>query len=76
MSEPLVVASYTNGEGEQVTIEQVADGAFAGQYLLVIHDDPPVGTKAPMLLDLGTAGWLLDWLLDAHGSGLFDRRSA
>jgi hypothetical protein len=54
-----ILTEHTNSEGEKVSIERATHGAFAGRLLLVIHDDPPVETRAPMLLDEGTRDWLL-----------------
>jgi hypothetical protein len=55
------MAEHFNSQGERITIDRASAGAFEGQPLLVIHDDPhPAGTgvAAPMLLDAGTRRWL------------------
>ena len=65
------MTSYTNSEGERVSIERATAPAFAGQLLLVIHDDPPprgTGVRAPMLLDAGTRAWLVEQLTEAEVS--------
>lgn len=59
------MATYFNSEGEQLSIDPITGGDFAGGYVLCIHDDPPPrgsGKVAPMLLDEGTATWLADQL--------------
>lgn len=53
-----VIFSHTNSELEDITVERVTSGEFKGQLLLVIHDDPPFRTKAPMMLDKSTLAWL------------------
>lgn len=54
--------THVNSEREKISIRKLAPGhPFAGNYLLVIHDDPRplgTGTEAPTLLDVGTAEWL------------------
>ncbi|MEM8866566.1 MAG: hypothetical protein AAGF31_13565 [Planctomycetota bacterium] len=54
--------SHINSQGERISIRKMsASHKFAGQYVLVIHDDPPPhgsGVEAPMLLDADTAAWL------------------
>lgn len=65
-----VVASHTNSERELLTIERANSEAFAGQLLLVIHDDGPLDLKAPMLLDEGTQRFLRTFLcLRCDGEG-------
>lgn len=54
-----LVTQHVNSEGERVSIERVLTGDFVGQLLLVVYDDPPLSTTAPMLLDEGTRAWLL-----------------
>lgn len=58
-----IIANHVNSEGEIITIRRCTDGEFAGQLLLVIHDDGPLDTEAPTLLDEGTQEWLLSFLL-------------
>ena len=56
---------HVNSENEVISINQLGPGPFEGQYLLVVHDDPPPqgsGQQAPMLLDEGTRKWLLKQL--------------
>lgn len=55
---PDLVAQHTNSEGERISIERVTTGDFAGQLLLVIHDDGMLATRAPTLLDEGMQDWL------------------
>ena len=66
-----VVASHVNSEGERITVEIAHGDGFEGRLLLVIHDDPPLAVKAPMLLDSGTADWLATVLADHQGE--FDK---
>lgn len=57
MPDTYLTAHHVNTEGEFLTVEHLAFGPYAGQWLLVVHDDPPprgTGTRAPMLLDRGT----------------------
>ena len=65
---PSVVSEHINSEQERISIERVIGGRFDGQYLLVIHDDDSPrgrpGTRAPMLLDAGTADWLSEHLIN------------
>lgn len=65
-----VIASHTNSEGERITIERItADGhEFSGQLVLVIHDDPPLFSQAPMLLDDETQEWLANALYSLRES--------
>lgn len=56
--QPLSTFSHVNSEREKITVDRVMSGPFKGQHLLVIHDDPPSTTTAPMLLDKGTRDWL------------------
>lgn len=52
---------HSNSESELISIDRIEAGPFEGQYLLIIHDDPPpegTGIQAPMLLDRGTRDWL------------------
>lgn len=53
---------FFNSEGELIAIEPIpGNGRFAGQHLLCIYDDAPpqgTGTRALMLLDRQTQGWL------------------
>lgn len=74
-----VVASHTNSERELLTIERANSEAFAGQFLLVIHDDPPLAVKAPMLLDEGTQQFLRTFLdsiaRDESGMSTEERRA-
>lgn len=67
---PEIVATYTNSEGEEMTIERVTRGDFAGQLVLVIHDDYPSKVRAPMLLDEGTREWLL---MQLQGAVAYER---
>lgn len=63
-----VVRTHVNTEAEKITIEKLGEGhGFAGDYLLVIHDDPPPkGTfaTAPTLLDTPTVDWLIERLTE------------
>lgn len=56
------ISFYVNSQQEEAAIVSPEGGEFAGQHVLVLYDDPPMRTPAPMLLDKGTKRWLLDWL--------------
>ena len=61
----IVMSSHVNSQNEKISIESSDSGAFAGQLLLVMHDDNAYhgwGTKAPMLLDKSTITWLMQTL--------------
>ena len=60
------IATHRNSQGERLHIRRIVGGAFDGELLLVIQDDPPPrGTNkdAPMLLDESTQTWLVAQLL-------------
>lgn len=66
-----IVSSYSNSEGERISIQRVESGPFEGQLLLCIHDDDDSSdwrakmgkpAVAPHLLDEGTREWLLGQL--------------
>ena len=55
----VIISSHVNSENEKISIESSDKGPFAGQLILIIHDDVKSGgTKAPILLDEGTRNWL------------------
>ena len=60
----IVMSSHVNSQNEKISIESCDSGAFAGQLLLVMHDDNAYHgcTKAPMLLDKSTITWLMQTL--------------
>ncbi len=59
----VVISEYVNSENEKISIKSCDSGPFAGQLILVIHDDARAGgTQAPMLLDNGTMCWLTNML--------------
>lgn len=60
MSKPTTIATHFNSQGEKITIDRVGAGEFAGHLVLVIHDDAPGWTEAPMLLDEGTRLFLIE----------------
>ena len=60
MSKPTTIAAHFNSQNEKISIERVVAGDFRGQLLLVIHDDHPSTTIAPMLLDDGTRLFLIE----------------
>ena len=64
MSKPTRIATHFNSQGEKITIDRVAVGEFQGQLVLVIHDDAPGWTEAPMLLDEGTRLFLIEQCRD------------
>ena len=55
-----LISEHKNTQGELITLERVKPGnpKFAGQLLLVIHDNGHTETAAPMLFDRSTAVWL------------------
>ena len=59
MSKPAIFSEWTNSELEKISIQIPQRGHFAGQPVLVIHDDGVSGAEAPMLFDRGTQNWLL-----------------
>lgn len=63
---PTTVSHHRNSQGEEIAIERVEGGEFAGQLLLVMYDDPPMRTAAPMLLDEETKRWLCDEVAEAE----------
>ena len=66
-----LVTQHVNSEGERVSIERVLTGDFVGQLTLVVYDDPPLGTAAPMLLDEGTRDWLLAALAPSSAAAVY-----
>ena len=59
----IVMSSHVNSQNEKISIESIDKGQFAGQLLLVVHDDKKAGgTVAPMLLDKSTITWLMQTL--------------
>jgi len=58
------ITEHVNSQGERITIERPTSGPFIGDLILVIYDDPPLCTPAPMLLDDGTMEWLSRSLAD------------
>lgn len=75
MPNTYLTTHHVNTEGEILTVEQLVFGPYAGQWLLVVHDDPPpsgTGIRAPMLLDRGTRDALrraLDIIDEAEENG-------
>jgi hypothetical protein len=53
-----IVTSHTNSQDEEIAIGFPPAGDFKGQELLILYDDPPARSAAPMLLDQGTIEWL------------------
>ncbi len=53
--------SFRNSENEKISIAYSDNGEFAGQPILIIHDDEDRfgrSAEAPMLLDEPTINWL------------------
>ena len=66
------MATHVNSERERLSLVKASQPPFEGRLLLVVEDDPPPrgsGQLAPMLLDEGTAGWLLEQLSTRFGEG-------
>lgn len=61
--------SFHNSENEKISIREVTKGPFTGKHCLIIHDDGPLGTEAPMLLDEQTQGWLMGVIQELRDSG-------
>lgn len=53
------MSSHTNSQFERVSIEPARAEAFEGQPILILHEDGPLNRTAPMLLDHGTAAYLV-----------------
>ena len=61
METPQVIAEYCNSENEQILIEEIQEGRFAGEKILTLKSHHYGGIMA-VLLDAGTVAFLKEQL--------------